>query len=485
VLKFAVVAFSVASARGDRPIVWRVLKLAARAAVWRRTPDPPLAGLPVLLAFAILLAIVRIGLQLLAAGSWHAFNPYGLNAVVAWIALELAVAALFVRPAGRPTALSALFILSIGADIATTAIAAGWPLLPPALAQNAFWDSPVGAGLVYAASVAWWIGAMSCVLRSLEAHTPLRLVSRVAALWVALFVANALVPHAPVFVPPDFDARNANWWEALYAWHQGKTGAVAAAPGAMAQFEKAQPALLQAEARGLAPQRKGVTDIYALGIAGWADQDVFVKELDGGLASIGQVLPIKDRIIRLINNRATVDTIPLANLQNFTAAIHDIGDVMDKNEDILILFMTSHGSEHGFALELPEGTTELTPQQVASTLDSEGIKNRVVIVSACYAGIFLTPLENDSTIIMTAADAKSTSFGCAPEREWTYFGDAFFSQSLRSATDFKNAFDHARILIRGWELMDHAPPSNPQGWFGAALVKKLAPFFASAQSAGQ
>jgi hypothetical protein len=33
--------------------------------------------------------------------------------------------------------------------------------------------------------------------------------------------------------------------------------------------------------------------------------------------------------------------------------------------------------------------------------------------------------------------------------------------------------------------MDHATPSNPQGNFGAALVEKLAPFFASSQSAGQ
>ena len=61
--------------------MWRVLNFAARAAVWRTTPEPPLVGLPVLLGFAVVTALVRIALQLLAAGSWHAFNPYGLNAV--------------------------------------------------------------------------------------------------------------------------------------------------------------------------------------------------------------------------------------------------------------------------------------------------------------------------------------------------------------------------------------------------------------------
>jgi len=152
---------------------------------------------------------------------------------------------------------------------------------------------------------------------------------------------------------------------------------------------------------------------------------------------------------------------------------------MDKDEDILVLLMTSHGSNHGFMLQVPGATTELTPQEVTSALDGAGIKNRVVIVSACYAGIFLPPLANDTTIVMTAADAKNTSFGCAPERDWTYFGDAFFRQSLHPGADFENAFDHARILIQGWELMDHAQPSNPQGHFGPALVEKLAPYFAT------
>ncbi len=63
--------------------MWRVLKLAAQAALWRTTPDPPLVGLPALLGCTVLVIALRIALQLLAAGSWHAFNPYGLNATVA------------------------------------------------------------------------------------------------------------------------------------------------------------------------------------------------------------------------------------------------------------------------------------------------------------------------------------------------------------------------------------------------------------------
>ncbi len=304
----------------------------------------------------------------------------------------------------------------------------------------------------------------------------LRLVSKVAGLWLAVFAVTAVVLHAPV-LPSNFDARNSNWGAILSPLHAEEGGALSR--GDIAQIQKAQSSLLQREFAGLAASHRGATEIYTLAIAGWADQNVFIKELDGGLAAIAGVLPIKGRTVRLINQRTTVNTVPLANFQNFRQAVHAIGSIMDKDNDVFILLMTSHGDRTGFALQLPGSITELTPRQVAAALDGDGIKNRVAIVSACYSGIFVPPLANDNTIVMTAADAHHSSFGCAPERDWTYFGDAFFRQSLHPGADFKNAFDHARVLIHGWEMIDGAVPSNPQGSFGSALVGKLAPFFAT------
>jgi hypothetical protein len=119
----------------------------------------------------------------------------------------------------------------------------------------------------------------------------------------------------------------------------------------------------------------------------------------------------------------------------------------------------------------------LSPREVAAVLDKEGIKNRVVIVSACYSGVYVKPLANENTIVLTAADAKNTSFGCADGREWTYFGDALFSHSLKPGVDFQQAYKNARKLIAGWEKRDRYKPSNPQGYFGKALTQKLAPLF--------
>ena len=460
--------------------MWGAVKLAMRAVIWRRTFDPPLVGLRSLLAFAVLVAAVRAGLQLVEAGALQDFNPYGLNAVIAWIALELAIAALFVRPAARTTALAAMFILSVIADIVMTAMSVGAPLAMQAAGQPAFINNAVVTSAIYILLFVWWIGAMTCIVGSLEQQSGWRVVGRIAGLWLALFAANVAMPHTPVFVPPDFDPRNANWWETVYAAHRAegkpRTGL---SSGQIVQIDKTQPRLLEDQFARLAPSRKGETEIYTLAVAGWADQDVFIKEIDGALEAIGSVLPIKGRTVRLINRRDTVDTIPLANFRNFSAAVHAIGDVMDKDNDVFVLVMTSHGEQSGFALQLPGGTAELTPQQVAAALDGEGIKNRVVIVSACFSGIFVPPLANDNSIVITAADAKHTSFGCAPERDWTYFGDAFFHQSLHPGADFENAFEHARVLIHGWEMMDRATPSNPQGSFGRALAAKLAPFFAT------
>jgi hypothetical protein len=247
-----------------------------------------------------------------------------------------------------------------------------------------------------------------------------------------------------------------------------------------------QDALLKSAVARLAPQRKGVTDLYTIAVAGWADQDVFVKELDGTLASLTKVLPVNGRVLRLVNGPDTAKGTPLATRESIAAAARAVADVMDKDEDIVILFMTSHGTRAGFGLQLPRRPlVEFAPRELATILDGAGIRNRVVIVSACYSGTFVPPLANDNTIVITAADARNPSFGCAPGREWTFFGDAFFNRSLRPGADLRSAFNGARLMISEWELAGALPPSNPQAHFGTTLVEKLAPLFAAKSSAAK
>ncbi len=462
--------------------VWSVFKLTTCALVWRPTRTLQFVGLPSLLVCTLALTAIRIGFQVLAAGPGSGFNPYGLNAVVAWIALDLAVAALFVRPAARATALSAMLLLLIVAELLSNGLQIGATLVPAVAVRL---PARVASTAIFAAVSLWWIGAMAAVLRTFTVLPRLAVAARAVGLWVALLAVSALIPHAPVFAGRNFDIAAANWWEVLHARLAGSEQKSASVAAEAAPPEQTQTALLQAQTGALAPSTKGATAVYALGIDGWADE-VFLKELDGGLAALGNVLPIRGRIVRLINNRTTLQSAPLADRRNFAAAVHAVAALMNKDDDVFILFMTSHGEPTGFGLRLPNGAmSELTPQEVAATLNNEGIKNRVVIVSACYAGTFVPPLANDDTIVLTAADAQHTSFGCAPERDWTYFGDAFFRQSMRRGRDLQHTFENARTLISGWEMMDHAKSSNPQAHFGPALVAKLTPFFQITQTTEQ
>lgn len=475
--------------------MWSAFKIALRAVTWRATPNPQLAGWPSLFGWALLLAAARCLLQLIEAEPTPGFDPYGLNAVVAWLAIALAIAAFFVPPAGRVTALAAMVVLSIFIEIGIDAIARLWPRILPFLpleqvasnypALNTLWSTPVATFVLPAL---FWIGAMFAILRSFETEAPLRAFGKVLALWAALFIAKNAVPHSPVFAGPHFDARSANLWEYVRTRQPGDGAQPASGNPALAaaRIEQKQSALMQAAAAQLAPQQPGTTDVYAVGLAGWSEEDVFIKELDGAFAAMGRVLPLKDRTIRLSNNPGSFDRLPIADRRNLTAAIHAVAQAMDKDEDVLVLLMTSHGGTNGVGLQLPGGRQAvLSANEVATILHKEGIKNRIVIVSACYAGTFVKPLADDNTIVLTAADEKNTSFGCAPGRDWTYFGDALFNQALQPGVDLKFAFTRARMMIAGWERMDRVRPSNPQGHFGPALVEKLAPVLEAMQRTGQ
>jgi Peptidase C13 family len=209
-------------------------------------------------------------------------------------------------------------------------------------------------------------------------------------------------------------------------------------------------------------------------MAGWSDQDVFVKELNGGLGALEQSIGMDRGAIHLVNHADTVESLPVANRTNFAAAVRAIGRIMNKDEDVLLLFMTSHGSPSGVGLVFTDMFhSVLSPDDVASVLDREGIRNRLLIVSACYSGVFVSRLASPDTVILTASDADNPSFGCSNERDWTYFGDAFFNLNLRPGVAFEEAFEKAKSEITKWEVRDGMGTSNPQGFFGASLTGKL------------
>jgi hypothetical protein len=207
----------------------------------------------------------------------------------------------------------------------------------------------------------------------------------------------------------------------------------------------------------------------------WSDP-VFEREATQAEAILRQHLGADGRSIVLSAGGNGERRYPSATPDDIAAAIGRVGAVIDPNEDLVVLFMTSHGSPDG-SMALREHNrlgASMRPTHFRDMLAAAGIRNRVVIVSACFSGAFIAPLMDDNTIILTAAAPDRSSFGCQPQRDWTFFGDAYFNQSLRDNRSMVEAFDDAKVLIERWEREQNlTPPSNPQRHVGSHAADLL------------
>lgn len=151
-----------------------------------------------------------------------------------------------------------------------------------------------------------------------------------------------------------------------------------------------------------------------------------------------------------------------ATIEGLARSLQAAANGMDAENDILLLILTSHGSPAGLAVKAGRLEQTLTPSNLAQMLARTGMRYKVVVISACYSGVFVPRLATPDTLVITAADADHPSFGCEDKAKWTYFGDAFFNVALRKATTLKDAFVVARALVKQRERRERFEPSNPQ-----------------------
>jgi hypothetical protein len=300
------------------------------------------------------------------------------------------------------------------------------------------------------------------------------------ALPLAVLVASVTLPVAFIF--PDEDMP-----ELEFSIVQAVANARKAAPADKAvtpprpriDFEAVmvrQPELLAAALKLLQPPRGEQPELYYVSMAPFAGQDVFKRESGSVKALFDDKFDTAGRSIALVNHRDTVETTPLASVSNLDRTLAHVGRLMRPDKDVLFLFLTSHGTEGMVSVQFPRfPLNDITPANLRAALDKSGIRNRVLVISACHSGSFIPGLKDDNTLILTAARADRTSFGCSNENEWTYFGDAYFNNALRSGErSFIAAFDQARTLITGWEQKQKYTPSEPQISIGANIAATLA-----------
>jgi hypothetical protein len=181
------------------------------------------------------------------------------------------------------------------------------------------------------------------------------------------------------------------------------------------------------------------------------------------------------RQLLLINDRRDLDARPLATVSGLNYVLRGLAQKMDVDRDILFLSLSSHGSSEA-ALSVSNGSLPLeqvTADNLSAALRDSGIKWRVIIISACYAGAFIEALKDTHTAIIAAADADRTSFGCSDDRDLTYFGEAFYRDALPGADSLRQAFGLASLAISKREQQEDVTPSRPQAFFGAEIDRVL------------
>ena len=210
------------------------------------------------------------------------------------------------------------------------------------------------------------------------------------------------------------------------------------------------PTVSPAQAAEDAPK----VSLVSFGLFG--DQGVFRSEATGAARVVAGRFgsgPVDVQYNSKKGGRATIEAL--------AASLQAAANRLDAENDVLFVILTSHGSPDGLAVKAGRLTQTLTPSTLADMLARTGVRHKVVVISACYSGIFIPRLANPDVLVITAADADHPSFGCEDKARWTYFGDAFFNVALRRAKNLKEAFVVARALVRKRELRERFEPSNP------------------------
>ena len=247
-------------------------------------------------------------------------------------------------------------------------------------------------------------------------------------------------------------------------------------PPAGAPFGPQEEQRLDTALRRLAPQRPGTVDAYVIAIA--LDSDpVFAREARAAGDVLQRRYDAAGRTIILAGSGGDADSpSPSGSPASLVRAMARIAELMDESEDVLVLYSTSHGTPLGLTWrEGDRDMASITPKQMREWLDRHGIRNRLLILSACFSGIFVPGLQTSNSVIVTAAARDRISFGCFADNDWTFFGDAMINHALRKPQSLGAAYAEATALVSEWERRFEVTPSQPQIFLGAASAHWLAP----------
>jgi len=214
----------------------------------------------------------------------------------------------------------------------------------------------------------------------------------------------------------------------------------------------------------------GQANIFAIAVAAGGSQQLFSREahlaLDVAAARFGA--NYRGGLL-LSNGFADILHAPLATQANMNAVARSLAGRVDSAHDVLLVYLAAHGTAQAWlATDLPNEKylSPISSGSVADALDIVGIKRRIIVISACFAGTWIPALATADSIVITAARKDRTSFGCDDRRRLTYFGEAFLEGPLAQGASLRDAFATACQTVAGWEARENYKPSEPQVYVG-------------------
>ena len=242
------------------------------------------------------------------------------------------------------------------------------------------------------------------------------------------------------------------------------------------QVMYAQPRMLRDALAKLGPRVAGKPNLYLLAFAGDGSENVFRNEAEYAAQMFTDRFGPSAHSLVLENNPASLATHPLANWSNLESALAGLHKVMKPDQDILLLYVTSHGSEdHTLLVDMdPLPLDQVAAYDLTGILAAHSFTWKVLVINACYSGGFVPALRGPGTLVLTAARADRSSFGCGSESDITYFGHAWLVDGLNHTDNFVEAFKLASSKIRQWERQEKLTPSEPQIDIGSGITAQLA-----------
>ncbi|MCG7896153.1 MAG: C13 family peptidase [Candidatus Thiodiazotropha taylori] len=410
----------------------------------------------ILWLFALIFCL-EISVAYLAADKPATFSSYGLNHLAAIYLFDLLILLAISRVVRANASDTAKLLLAYLASIPLFIIVFQTLSMP----TNLYYDYPQSGGLLLLLLLAWHLYILLRLMRivlclSLGKSFPLAITAFLLSLSSSLFLPYSQLWYSDE--PPQSD----NLYDKLYKL-------------SIEDLFYDQYPMVDKTLNGLASQRPGITDLYLVTVAGYGLENVFLNEVEYVRDLFDRRFDTSGRSMSLVNNIDTLSRYPLANRHNLSDSLSVIGEIMDTEEDVLFLFMTSHGSKDPkFSVNFgPVPLEDITPLQLRQALDRSGILWRVIVVSSCYSGGFIDPLRTPHTLIITAADTDRQSFGCGVKSEFTDFGTAYFKHALQQQPDFIEAFEIAAQWIEDKERREQRKRSLPQRFVGDEIRDKL------------